>query len=114
MTIMVIIVILPDEKGGVMKSAAIAELKSSLSRYLARVKAGEEILITERGKPVAKIVPLRRDASSIPDYLLDLERAGAIRLGKNRLPASFWRLPRPNDPKGRALRALVEEREEGR
>ena len=97
-----------------MKSAAVAELKASLSKYLARVKAGEEILITDRGKPVAKIVPLRRDASSFPGDLLDLERAGLIRLGTGRLPKGFWKLPRPKDPHGLTLKALLEEREEGR
>jgi prevent-host-death family protein len=97
-----------------MKTAAVAELKASLSKYLARVKGGEEILITERGKPVAKIIPLRRDSTVVPDYLLDLERTGVIRLGKGRLPQGFWKLPRPNDPKGRALKALMNEREEGR
>lgn len=97
-----------------MKTAAVAKLKASLSKYLAQVKGGEEILITERGKPVAKIVPLARDASAFPAHLLDLERAGVVRLGKGRLPDDFWKLPRPRDPKGRALKALLAEREEGR
>ena len=97
-----------------MKTAAVAELKASLSKYLAKVKGGEEILITERGKPVAKIVPLRRDLSSGPEHLVDLERAGLIHLGKGQLPKGFWKLSRPNDPKGRALKALIDEREEGR
>ena len=97
-----------------MRTAAVAELKASLSKFLARVKGGEEVLITERGKPVAKIVPLRRDSSVFPKYLHELERAGLIRLGTGRLPKGFWKLPRPHDPQGRALKALLEEREEGR
>jgi prevent-host-death family protein len=39
-------------------TAAVAELKAQLSRYLSRVKAGEEILVTERGTPVARLVPV--------------------------------------------------------
>ncbi|MBW2079299.1 MAG: type II toxin-antitoxin system Phd/YefM family antitoxin [Deltaproteobacteria bacterium] len=39
-----------------MISAGIKEVKNNLSRLLARVKAGEEVLITERGRPVARIV----------------------------------------------------------
>ena len=97
-----------------MKTTAVAELKASLSRYLARVKAGEEVLVTERGKPIAKIVPLTREGAEIPPHLLDLERAGLLRLGSGRLPKGFWKLPRPKDPKGRALRGLLAEREEGR
>jgi len=40
-----------------MKTAAVSKLKAGLSEYLARVKAGEEVIVTERGKPIAKIVP---------------------------------------------------------
>ena len=97
-----------------MKTASVTELKASLSKYLAKVKHGEEILVTERGKPVAKIVPLGRDAAAFPPHLLEMERAGLIRLGTGRLPKDFWKLPRPKDPKGRVLKALLEEREEGR
>jgi hypothetical protein len=31
------------------KTAAVARLKAALSEYLARVKAGEEVIVTERG-----------------------------------------------------------------
>ena len=34
---------------------AIRELKNHLSRYLKRVSAGEEIVVTAHGKPVARI-----------------------------------------------------------
>jgi len=40
----------------VMISAGVKDVKNNLSRYLDQVKSGEEILITERGKPVARIV----------------------------------------------------------
>jgi len=96
------------------KTAAVAQLKASLSKYLAQVKGGGEILITERGKPVAKLVPVTRDVSPLAPHLLDLERAGILRLGTGRLPHDFWKLPRPRDPKGRALKALLAERGEGR
>ena len=36
----------------------IHEAKTHLSRLLARVEAGEEIVIAKSGKPVAKLVPL--------------------------------------------------------
>jgi len=36
----------------------IRELRADLSRYVKRVKAGEEITVTEHGKPVARLVPL--------------------------------------------------------
>ena len=39
-----------------MITTGIKDAKNNLSRYLARVKAGEEVVITERGKPVARLV----------------------------------------------------------
>jgi prevent-host-death family protein len=35
------------------------ELKSKLSEYLRRVKDGETIIVTERGKTIGQIVPVR-------------------------------------------------------
>jgi prevent-host-death family protein len=41
-----------------MKKAGVAELKANLSRYLDQVKGGNDVIVTERGQPVAKLVPL--------------------------------------------------------
>lgn len=97
-----------------MKSATVSKLKATLSEYLAKVKAGAEVMITERGKPIAKIVPLPKNGSSTSPHLQELARAGLVRLGSGKLPAGFWKLPRPKDPKGLAVQALLEERAEGR
>jgi prevent-host-death family protein len=97
-----------------MKSASVSELKALLSKYLSQVEGGEEVVVTDRGKPIAKIVPIRRAEMEIPSYLLSLERAGLARIGKVSLSLAFWNLPRPKDVKGRALKNLLNEREEGR
>ena len=39
------------------------EAKTHLSELLEKVEAGEEITITKHGAPVAKLVPVRREAS---------------------------------------------------
>lgn len=36
----------------------IRELRAHLSRYVERVKDGEEIVVTEHGTPVARLVPM--------------------------------------------------------
>jgi prevent-host-death family protein len=36
----------------------IRELRGSLSEYLARVRAGDELVVTDRGKAFARIVPM--------------------------------------------------------
>ncbi len=97
-----------------MKSAAVSKLKSSLSEYLLKVKAGEEVIITDRGKPIAKIVPLDREETAIPPHFLTMEKAGLVRIGRSMLNKDFWKMPRPKDKKGRALANLLKEREEGR
>ena len=38
-----------------MKTVAVRELKNRLSEYLRKVKAGERVVVTERGKAVAVI-----------------------------------------------------------
>ncbi|MEW6366173.1 MAG: type II toxin-antitoxin system prevent-host-death family antitoxin [Acidobacteriota bacterium] len=96
-----------------MKTAAVAELKASLSEYLARVKSGEEVLVTDRGSPIAKIIPAPRSGAGTA-HLRELEKAGLIAIGRGKLPKDFWSLPRPADPKGTVLSALLEERRETR
>lgn len=95
-----------------MKIARVSELKAELSRYLARVKQGEEVLVTEHGRAVARLVPVA--GADLPGHMEGLERAGLVRRGAGKLPSDFWRRRRPRDPGGRVLAALLEEREQGR
>ena len=96
-----------------MKTAAVSELKARLSKYLIRVKTGEEVLITDRGNPVARLMPISRGVTG-RETMLSMEKRGLIRLGSGNLPKKFWSLPRAEDAKGLVLRALLEEREGGR
>jgi prevent-host-death family protein len=107
MTIMVI------KRERIMKTAAVSEIKARLSEYLNQVKAGMEVLITDRGKPVARLVPVSR-SKDIKESLIRMEKQGLIRLGSGKLPKDFWKIPRPEDPEGLVLKALLEERETGR
>lgn len=95
-----------------MKTAAVSEMKASLSEYLLKVKAGEEVIVTDRGRPIAKLVPIERGDEDIPAHLLSLEKAGLAKIGKGKIPKGFWDLPRPKDPEDRALKALLQERED--
>lgn len=56
-------------------TVGIRDLKAQLSTYVQRVKAGDTLIITERGKPVGRIVPLER---SLKDRLLELVAAGVV------------------------------------
>jgi prevent-host-death family protein len=94
-----------------MKSVNVAELKNRLSAYLREVKAGEEILVRERSKPIARIVPLTH--SSREDHeLAALAATGKLKLGDGELDDSFWDLPAPRIAPQALRRALELERDE--
>lgn len=69
----------------------IREAKSRLGRLVDDVRAGAEWIITHRGRPVARLVPVRSEHLSPRERLAVLERDGAI------APAnpSVKRLPPP-------------------
>jgi prevent-host-death family protein len=62
-----------------MKAVNIADLKNNLSKYMLAVKQGEEILVKDRNRPVAKIVPLTH-ADDEEAELLALAAEGKVRL----------------------------------
>lgn len=43
-----------------MKTVSARDANQSFSKLLAEVEAGEEVVITKRGVPVARVVPVRR------------------------------------------------------
>ena len=96
-----------------MKRASVSELKASLSAYLVGVKNGEEILVTERGRPIARLVPAP-GAEPASDRKNRLIRSGVLRAGSRRLPPDLCKPSPVRDPKGNFLRNLLEERRSGR
>ncbi|HYN04690.1 MAG TPA: type II toxin-antitoxin system Phd/YefM family antitoxin [Vicinamibacteria bacterium] len=98
-----------------MKYAKIGQLRDGLSRYLDQVRDGSEILVLDRDRPVARIVPA---GSAYPapggeaDRLLDLERRGLLRRGRRRYPAVLKR-GQPVKVRGSVLADLRAERESG-
>ena len=97
-----------------MTSASVSEAKARLSALLDRVKAGETITITDRGVPVAQLVPLNGAGEVDWDArLTSLERRGLITRPKTEKPDFRWLLERPL-PKfeGSVLETLLEERRE--
>ena len=47
-----------------MKPVEIAELKDQLSKHLQAVEAGAELEVTDRDRPIARIVPIRAAAQA--------------------------------------------------
>ncbi len=97
-----------------MKTAGVAELKARLASFLKQVKSGNEILITDRGSPVAKLVPI--DAAQERDGRRQrLAAGGFLRFGKHAMPRSLLEPPKgPSDIGSDVLAALLSERDQGR
>lgn len=51
----------------------VRELRNALSRYLHRVRGGQTIVITDRGEPVARLIPAGR-----PEPLARLMAEGRV------------------------------------
>ena len=94
-----------------MRSVHIAELKDRLSFYLKEVRTGREILIRDRQTPIARILPIARDADADRE-LHALAAQGKLRLGGKPLDRSFWDLPAPRVPAQALRRALERERDD--
>jgi prevent-host-death family protein len=92
-----------------MRSANIAQLRDRLTQYLREVRAGQEIVVRDRQRPIARIVPL-----SVEDDAGDRElvAAGMMRKAQRPLPASFWRTRRPAVPLRAAAAAISKDRAE--
>ena len=96
-----------------MTVTSVSKLKASLSEFLRRVKAGEEVLVTERGRVIARLGP-PGSSVSVAESLREMERQGLVKIGTGKLPKNFWLMPRPKDPKGLVMKGMLEERAEGR
>lgn len=96
-----------------MRSRSISEAKNQLSALIKQVQGGEPITITDRGVPVACLIPIR--ASGLPARVLGLAQSGLARLPE-RTPHGKWvDSPWPELRPGRSpVDALIEERRKER
>jgi prevent-host-death family protein len=94
-------------------TASIAEVKARLSEYVRRVKAGNEVVVTDRGVPVARLMGL--DATERRATRRDrLTRAGSVKPGKGRVRRALQSPPEGKAGGAEVLAALIAERDEGR
>lgn len=93
-----------------MRSVNIAELKNSLSAYLRLVRDGEEVVIRDRNRAIARIVPIEA-AGDEEEEERQLVAAGLLRLGAGPIEESFWDLPAPRVSGVKVQQALEEDRD---
>ena len=69
------------------------EANQKFSKAIKAVKAGKEIVLTERGKPIAVIKPLEKE-DQLEAKLRRTEAEGLLRRGpKSKKPMPVWRSP---------------------
>jgi prevent-host-death family protein len=91
-----------------MDSIGVRELRQHASRYLARIKQGETLEITERGTPVAKLAPVQ--GMSFRDQLIASgELIPAERTDRENMPK-----PTPLEPGERPPSEILQEQREER
>lgn len=87
-------------------SVSIRELKSRLSHYLRQARAGESVVITDRGVPIGRIVPIEPD---LEGRIAALRAARQLQWSGRRLAT---RKPAIRVPAGKSVAALLlEDRE---
>lgn len=86
------------------------EANQRFSKAMKAVKAGKDVILTDRGKPIAIIKPLTQTTG--PEQVVrDLEAAGVLQAATRRGPMPPWR---PRRLRGAPLAQTVEEERETR
>ena len=97
-----------------MKYVNIAELKDKLSAYLEHVARGEELLIINRKKPVARLTRVVPEDDEQEDW--DLVAEGKLKLPEKTLTAAYLKrflsARKPEVEEGTTLDALNADRED--
>jgi len=71
-----------------MRKIGSREFKNRMGRYLRAVRKGQRLVITDRGEPVAEVIPaVKTDSSTsiIEERLKELDAQGLIHLAKRPL-----------------------------
>ena len=98
-----------------MKMASITEAKNNLSALIDRVKSGASILIVDRGRPVARLEPVRGAEADDDGRLARLVRDGVVRPSRGEMSKTLVATAPPRARKNAsAVRALLDDRRDGR
>jgi prevent-host-death family protein len=95
-----------------MRTVNISDLKARLSAHIQHVKDGEELLVCDRNKPVARIIPCSVDDMGERERRLIARGVLVPPKKKRRSPAS-WPDP-PGNVSDEVMERLWQEEREGR
>jgi prevent-host-death family protein len=86
----------------------IREAKINLTRYLKLVKSGNEVVLTEHGRPVGKIVPIEKKELSLDERIKRLEDDGVLER-----QTEGYRIPPPVPVPGHSAQQMLKDDREG-
>ena len=87
-----------------MVSAGIKEFKNRLSYYLSYVKKGQDVLITDRGKIIARVIQENPEKKSLREIFDPLIRQGLIEYPVDPINRE---IPKPLKIKGKPVSQIV-------
>ena len=95
-----------------MRTVNVAELKNKLSAYLGYAKAGETVVVRDRNRPIAKLVPFVAEGRTEDE--MELIAKGLMK-PREKEPnwEEFDKLPLADAKGFSVVQALIEERNEG-
>ncbi|MDI6755439.1 MAG: type II toxin-antitoxin system prevent-host-death family antitoxin [Thermodesulfobacteriota bacterium] len=91
-----------------MEKVGLREANIHFAKYVKKVKEGTEVMLTDRGKPIAIISPISRRDDPIEERLDQLERKGILK----RASAGKLKLHNPVTLRGRDLSLMISESRE--
>ncbi len=97
-----------------MRSVSVSEAKNTLSALLREISGGTTIIITDRGVPVARLLP-PAPTKGVAASAIELAQRGRLILPEKPPSAKSLDAARPQPKRNHsAVRALLDERESGR
>jgi prevent-host-death family protein len=98
--------------GDMRHEVGIRELRDALSRWIEKVKAGDEVVVTDHGRAVAVLsaIPAEAPARTVEEHLARLEARGQLRRGDG----TAWKPRKPMIVPGVDLPGAIDEDREER
>ena len=87
----------------------VRQLKARRCEHLGEVRAGEEVVVTQRGRSIARLVPFP-SADALPECMVEMERHGLARPGVRPVAHEFLGEPPRAGTSRRAVQALLSKR----
>jgi prevent-host-death family protein len=98
---------------GAMRSVNISNLKAHLSAHIQAVQSGEEVLVCDRDRPVARIIPYRAEDYSEQEQRLVVRGILTPPLKRRRRASISWPKP-PGNISERVMERVWRQEREGR